>query len=227
MFEAIFDNASKLLTLADSRHRVAAATYGNAVVGNRTAHSLMPEFEQTLGPTPRPIAEYAKLLSDFFMGLWPQDRDDLDPMYFVVGGIGENNLYGQIYTIRIPDAPDPEEQMPDTFGMSWGGQLEIVNRLIHGFDPALLADIKQGNPDIDMEQLDGELQSRYAITIPYESLPLQDCIDVAAFLIRTTITAQSLSVGPRGVGGTIEIVTITRTGGVQWVQQRQLRGERT
>ena len=30
-------------------------------------------------------------------------------------------------------------------------------------------------------------------TIPYSVLPLQDCVDLATFLIRTTMTAQSLA----------------------------------
>ena len=39
------------------------------------------------------------------------------------------------------------------------------------------------------------------------------------------MTAQSLSVDVRGVGGMIDVATITRTEGVQWIQQKQLKGE--
>lgn len=50
---ATFDNATKLLKVIGQEH-VAAVTYGAGTVGYpeaRTAHSLLPEFEATLGVT--------------------------------------------------------------------------------------------------------------------------------------------------------------------------------
>jgi hypothetical protein len=50
-------------------------------------------------------------------------------------------------------------------------------------------------------------------------------VDLSIFLLRTTITLQKWLVGVRGVGGAIDVVTITRTDGVQEVQVKQVVGE--
>ena len=58
--------------------------------------------------------------------------------------------------------------------------------------------------------------------IPFDSMNLQDGIDFAVLCIRTTIDVQRLTLGPvatapefswPGVGGPIEIATVTATGG--------------
>jgi hypothetical protein len=56
-------------------------------------------------------------------------------------------------------------------------------------------------------------------------MPLQDCVDVAIFFIRTTISAQKLTVGLRGVGGPIDVAIITQKDGLQFVQQKKIHGE--
>ena len=225
--EAHFDNASKLLTLGEYHSRFAAVTYGRGSIAGRTAHSLMPEFEQTLDGRCG-VAEYARLMGEFFMMRWVDSGEQGQGMSFIIGGVNPGSPFGEIYTVRIPEDPVPLQNYSDgsSFGMVWGGQLQIVNRLIQGYDPSLPTMVAQDYPEVDVDKLSADLHSRYGFTVPYGMLPLQDCVDLAAFLIRTTITAQNLSVGPRGVGGTIEIVTITPTEGTQWLQKRQIRGER-
>jgi hypothetical protein len=63
------------------------------------------------------------------------------------------------------------------------------------------------------------------MSIPLQALPLQDCVDLAIFFIRTTINAQNLIVGLRGVGGPIEVATVTRREGLQFVQKKRIVGE--
>ena len=142
-------------------------------------------------------------------------------MEFIVGGIDRQSAYGDVFRFRVPNAPTPTRSInPGSFGMSWGGQLEIVNRLVQGFAPGIPSAIQGLHPEIDAVQLSQTLRTQNEFIVPYDSLPLQDCVDLAIFLIRTTISAQNLSVGIRGVGGTIEVVTITPTEGVKWVQKK-------
>ena len=61
-----------------------------------------------------------------------------------------------------------------------------------------------------------------AIRIPYQFLPLQDCVDLATFLVYMTSTVQGWTVGIRGVGGAVDVATITRTEGFQAVQQKKI-----
>jgi hypothetical protein len=80
--------------------------------------------------------------------------------------------------------------------------------------------------DSQTTQLRDHLKGQTSVQIPYQFLPLQDCVDLAIFLIRTTITLQTWLVGIRGVGGIIDVATITRTDGFKPVQQKKILGER-
>lgn len=233
-----FDNATKLLSFAEPHQFVGAVTYGAAVIGLRTAQSFIPELEEEclerrqerLG-----IEEYASLLSDFYMKQWQKSMPTNyqgPPMTFVVGGYGPTDAYGRVFLFQLPDQVTPIEQNKDdiegkgpNFGMTWGGQLNIASRLIHGFDPMLPAILRQ-ELDLDDEgwaRLSAVLASQLEFRIPYQVLPLQDCVNLATMMIRTTVEAQSLSIGIRGVGGLMELAVVTRTEGLQYIQKKSLR----
>lgn len=233
-FLVTFDNATKLLSLNKPHNSVGAVTYGAAVIGQRTAHSFVPEFELTLEAEEKNLSveEYARRLSAFFMEQWQRTMpgDYRGPaMSFIVGGYDPDEAYGSVFLFSIPSQPDPEPRNAGEgiFGMTWGGQLEVVSRLIHGYDPAFLEVARQAlNLDADQigalrEALTGHTELR----IPYQVLAIQDCVDLATFLVRTTMMAQSLAIGVRGVGGPIDVATVTRTAGLEYVQRKDIRGE--
>ena len=127
-----YDNATKLLTLRVPHSWVGALTYGNATIGGRTPHSLMPEFELTLSIDRLTTLEYANALSAFFLSHWnASGQDPASGMtHFYVGGYSPQQPHGEIYYFAIPHYPAPVERSSNDFGMSWGGQNEIVNRII-------------------------------------------------------------------------------------------------
>ena len=198
-----FDNATKLLTFGDPHSSVAAVTYGDAIIGLRTAHSFIPELEPALGDERLSVREYADKISEFFLQRWKDAGMPANPapsggMNFIAGGYDANAPYGEVFLLNIPNSPAPGPRNEGTnFGMTWGGQLEIASRLIHGYDPRLWQLI-QTNLNIsstDVEQFRQSTQTELEYRIPYDVLPLQDCVDLATFLIRTTITAQNLAIG--------------------------------
>ena len=110
--------------------------------------------------------------------------------------------------------------------MTWGGQGEIVSRLMSGYDPQIPNIIQQrlGLSQEQMSQVQNALQA-VSLAVPIQMLPLQDCVDVALLYCRTTIETQRLTVGIRGCGGPIDVATITREEGFKFVQVKQIRGE--
>lgn len=128
----------------------------------------------------------------------------------------------------VPTAPKPVEFEPGGFGATWGGQRQFVDRLM-AFDPSIAQHIydilgtpaNQRQPNV----LELELKKKLGLPIPWQFLPLQDCIDLCIFLIRTTIHLQQWLVTLRGVGGAIDVATITRTDGFRAVQIKDLEGE--
>jgi 20S proteasome alpha/beta subunit len=231
-----FDNATKLLKFQNHDY-VGAVTYGAGAIGAReprTAHSFLPEFDRELAKEGAPrlsVEGFAKKLSDFFLARWserlseaPQNID----MIFMVGGFDEDAPYGRVYQFAIPGRPVPFEQQTDVFGLTWGGQLGYTSRLIKGWDPQL-PDLVQKHLSLTDEQksdLTSLLDSNLSLRIPYQFLPLQDCVDLAIFLIRTSIEIQRWLVDIRGVGGAIDVATITRTEGFKYIQQKAIIGQR-
>jgi len=228
-----YDNAHKVLNFAEPHKYVGAVTYGIGGIGMRSAYSFIPEFESELPNCRLSVKEFAERLSDFFMKQWkktmpmPPDYKG-PPMTFVVAGFNENEPYGRVYLIEIPQNPTPIEQhsQPGEFGITWGGQREIVDRLIRGYDERVITILKKrlnlNETQVnELRQALGPLQMQ----IPIQYLPLQDCVDLAIFFIRTTIDAQRLTVGIRGCGGPIDVAIITRVEGFKFIQVKQIHGE--
>ena len=233
---AYYDNATKLLRV-NGQEYVGAVTYGAGAIGQRsprTAHSYLPEFEAELasdGNGRLSVEDFASKLSDFFMRQWQAEQMPLDipPMTFLVGGYDEGEPYGKVFECFVPSAPQPKEQHPgsDQFGMVWGGQKEFTDRIITGFDgqlPGIVQNIL-GLSDDDTNALGTQLKENLQANIPFPFLPLQDSVDLSILLIRTTISVQNWIVGVRGVGGPIDVATITRTDGFKPVQQKSITGE--
>lgn len=228
-----FDNASKLLSFSYPHNYVGAVTYGAAVIGSRTAYSFIPEFEQEVLSKEEEritVQEYAEKLSKFFLNQWkkimPPEYRGLD-MTFIIGGYDKGDAYGKVFLFGIPRQPTPEPRNPDNFGMTWGGQLQVATRIIHGFDPNLI-NIVRNTLNLDNEKTQAlleELKKNLEFPIPYEVLPLQDCVDLAIFLIRSTKDAQHLAIDIRGVGGLIEVAVITRTKPIEFIQKKEIQGE--
>lgn len=238
LLPATYDNATKLLRV-NGQNFVGAVTYGVGAIGQnqpRTAHSYIPEFETELAESNTgrlSVEDFAKKLSNFFMRQWqaqmPQNFQG-PGMVFLVGGYDEKAPYGRCFELEVPARPNPKEWHagPSDFGMVWGGQREYTDRLVQGFDDNLLINIQQflKLSDTQRQDLREYLRPRSNAPIPFPFLPLQDCVDVSIFLIRTTIAIQNWMVGIRGVGGAIDVATITRTEGFKPIQQKSILGER-
>lgn len=228
-----FDNATKLLSFSKPYHDLGVVTYGQAAIGFRTAQTFIPEFESTLenngdGKRGITVYEFAKKLSDFFLDQWkqvmPANYNGPD-MTFNVAGFDDNEPYGKVYNLNIPRKPEPIEQSPgkNNFGITWGGQREIVDRLVMGYDGRII-DLLIKNGIIkpaDMTKI-GPLLSQIQLAMPIQFMPLQDCVNLATLFIKTTIETQSLTVGLRGCGGAIDVAIITRHKALEFIQKKQI-----
>jgi hypothetical protein len=229
---AFYDNATKLLR-AQGQDYVAAVTYGLGAIGQnepRTAHSFIPEFEASLATERLSVEEFARRLGQFFVAQFQALMPGVavsEEMYFLVGGYNEGESYGRIYLVSVPNNPAPVEQQAGTFGIAWGGQVQITQRILNSFDVQTMNHIKQkfGISDTDMQTACQEAMALHGLKIPYQFLPLQDCVDLSILLIKTTSQLMQYVTDIRGVGGAVDVATITRTEGCQNVQTKRIHGE--
>lgn len=231
-----FDSATKLLSFSVPNTTVGVVTYGQAVIGQqtpRTAASFIPEFESSLPKERLTVLAFAEKISEFFLKQWrssmpPDDKlANIPNMTFVVAGFNPDEVYGQVFIVEIPRVPQPiERNKGSEFGITFGGQGEIASRIMMGYDPRL-PDVMQKGLTLSPEQIVkfGGLIKQFQLMIPLQVLALQDGVDLAFFLIRTTMIAQRLSIGIRGVGGDIDVAIIKRNQNLRFVQRKQEHGE--
>jgi len=234
---ATFDNATKILKVAEQEY-VGAVTYGLGAFftthGPRTMQSFLPEFEETLkrDKTKRlSVSDFANRMSSFYLERWnavvnrpPNLGEEIT---FLVAGYDEGAAYGRGFSFAIPNQPAPLElnAAPGAFGITWGGQHDLAFRILYGFDPGVLDFLRAefNLQPLQLEQLKAKMEARFAAGIPYQFLPLQDCVDLAVFLIEDTIRFQQYRTSVvRGVGGPVEVATVTRDGKFQFISRKQV-----
>jgi hypothetical protein len=114
---------------------------------------------------------------------------------------------------------------PETnFGINWDGQYDALNRLVLGVP----TDFEQWAMDWGMQQTDAHglgaaIRQRAQGTLAIPTMPIQDAIDLASYLVDVTIgfTKFSIKKQPKTVGGSIEIAAITKHDGFRWIQRQQ------
>lgn len=234
-----YDNATKLFNVSGQKH-IGAVTYGTGIILSqgvpRTVHSYLPEFESQLtkrGDDRLDVDIFASRLGNFFMRKWKEAKmpENSEPMTFLIGGYNENIPFGKLYQVSVPASSDPSEyySSPGDFGIAFGGQMNTVQRLLNGFDSNLMNSAR-GILNLDNSQaetLEKGLKQQLGQEIHYHVLPLQDSVNLAILLVRTTIEFQNLALGMRGVGGSIDVATITPVTGFEFVQRKVLTGEQS
>lgn len=112
----------------------------------------------------------------------------------------------------------------DHFGVNWDGEYDALNRLIFGVGvrfPQVMA--KLGHSEAQIAELSDGLVTELYETLALPTMPIQDAIDLARFLVKTTIGFIRFAVArqPKTVGGPIEIATVTKHEGFRWVRRNE------
>jgi hypothetical protein len=225
-----YDNAVKLFGLGEPHRHVGLVTWGQAAIGLRTVHSFLPELQSHLPDERLTVRAYAERIGAFFADRWKEQLGEGEyggaPMTLIIAGYDDKKPYGDVYELNLPHSATPRPRHAENeFGITWGGQREYVDRIVRGYDhrmPELMRQVGVSEEAIRaFEKKAAEIQ----MNVPVQALPLQDCVDLALFFIRTTIAAQRLTVAMRGCGGPIDVATLTRSEGLRFIQEKRIRGE--
>jgi hypothetical protein len=223
---------------------VAVATYGEAFMADRSIASHMAEFAVVEsgncdhpGPTARRLAEFFGARYDAQLADEPDDAPPpgVAALGFLVSGYDDAGV-GEAWEVTLPErAVDQIATTATGGGAAWRGQSDVVTRIVRGSDLDLLERLAAAHRLTDELRALEPLLDGCSYRIPFDSMNLQDGIDFAVLCIRTTIDVQRLTLGPAatapefswpGVGGPIEIATVTPRQGFGWVQRTSVQGER-
>ena len=220
---------------------VAVATYGYAFLKGRNIAGHMAQFATRYEGAEEASAQtVANELNEYFGDLFVEHMkvteeapipEGATALGFLVAGYDSG--VGCLYEVCLPAGTVAKQGDSTTGTGAWRGQTDVVTRLLKGVDLDLLP--RYAGPEGRIQHVMG-LQPDFAkmeYAIMLNMMNLQDAVDLAVLLIRTTIDVQRLTHGTvatpgswPGVGGPIEIATVTARNGFQWLQATQLQAER-
>jgi hypothetical protein len=225
------DTAQKVFTVDQ---QVGVLTYGDAFLGTQTIAGVMDEFAVHVEDEGLDAAEITTKLGEFFdtrlrevtdvATVTAYEQAGATMVGFLAAGYDADAI-GRVREVTIP-GPSIENETDITTagggGASWRGQTDVIRRLVYGFDGDLYATLGVETPDDVTESLS---TLRYELLFP---ITMQDAVDFASFLIRTTIDMQRFSDGTAarpgeipGCGGPVRILSVT-TDGTEWIADARL-----
>jgi hypothetical protein len=137
-----------------------------------------------------------------------------------VAGYSQQNGFAEEWEFYLPVDQAPLSVRPETtFGSSWRGIEAPISRLYKGFDPYIpLALANAGVEDDVIEQITDVIQD-FQMQIVYPGMPVQDAINLAAYMLRTTIGYDFFQIGVPSCGGPLQLGVILPGEGFRWIQE--------
>jgi hypothetical protein len=215
---------------------IAAMTAGMGHIGPASISTLTKDLRRlltkdsdwALNPLNYTIEDVAKHAHQFFAELYQQ----LDPpppnphsFEFWIGGIGSDGLRGEAWKIQIENGEVRDLMLvaaqEDDDRIFWGGQPEVINRLLFGFDETLFHALTETGTaeDASVAFIEG-LKEKSALPLVHAAMPVQDAIAVADFLVETTKRFFAFKPGADVVGGDTDIATVTKHEGFKWIRRK-------
>jgi hypothetical protein len=203
----------------------------------RNISSFIDDFRVTI-PADASVQEVSDRLWAYFKGIYEQHIAEVPKEAQLQGGVALNFLVtgydpgtrvGKLFGMDIPSstAPTNPSRTSTQPGPWWIGQVDVVARLMNGYDPLLIT-----IPPVQAAHQAGtalqQLSALYYV-VSWSAMTVQDAIDFAVGLIQITTTIQKFTAGTvlkpggvPGVGGPIDVAVILPGGTVEWLSRKQL-----
>ena len=152
------------------------------------------------------------------------DAEKKPTIAFFIAGYSSESEAPEVWQVTIKNGESPGPiclRDQKAFGINWGGEIETIHRLIKGVGlrlPNVLGEL--GIPKEQIEPAFNKISSMLEMPLVVEAMPIQDAIDLAQFLVKTTIEFVRFIPGAPTVGGPIDIAVISKHEGFKWIQRK-------
>jgi len=186
------------------KSKFGVAFWGNASVNKQTMYSQMKRLENQSTEEIISVDGAADIVADYFFKELEVEVGDLNKIpsdvsafgFHVVGYESPESIIGKVWSIRIGRTIKKEPH--NEFGCTVSGEKQVVSKI---------------------------WKKDETIPVPrpnYGTFTLQDAIDYADFLIRTTSDYQRFANMIPTVGGEADIALVTHYAGFKWIRCKQL-----
>jgi hypothetical protein len=238
----VYNNANKIFNLRKG-FPIGAVTWGAGAIGSAAISTLAKDLRRRFSGDDQThtdwriegnnysIQQVAERLRAFmYEELYVPafaNQPTKPELGFAVVGYSSGGAIAEGYNVFIDNQGQcaaPAIRHPTNAGshIAWNGQAEAIARLILGFSQALRVVLEQdlAVPVAQIQQAIDVIQSKLATPLVEPAMPIQDAIDLAAFLVDMTIKYQRFMPGADTVGGPIELAAITKHEGFKWVRRK-------
>ncbi len=233
----VYNNANKIANLYKSKP-IGCVAFGSGSIGNASISTLLKDFRKKITEEKAyfdgdnyTMEGLTTLLAEFLTAecrkLAPTDPQPTLGLF--VGGYSTGAPLGERWAIDIQNGvakPAIKLHQPEQVGINWGGEGgEAIARLVLGYSGQLTAALTNVlKPAQATDQLMKILAPQLHAPIVFAPMPIQDAIDLAEFLVHTSIQYSRFTPGAQVVGGPVEIAAITKHEGFKWILRKHYYG---
>ena len=177
-------------------------------------HGVSPD-RKPLNKTSYDMEQVARRAASFLADVVTNET-----LEFFVGGYGSAAVHGEVWRFAFDKGAleDPARAFDGTSYIVWAGSGSVaLHRLVIGMDPRLRGLLVQhGLQHDDVTDIEGELFN----PLVDAAMPVQNAIDLAAFLVDVAKGYSAFAPGSNVVGGETDIATVTRHEGFKWIRRK-------
>lgn len=229
----IWNTANKIFNLR-RQWPIGAMTWGRASIGGLSIATLAKVLRERLSGLDEAHADWEldrssytiEEVADRAVEFFHDEHYAKDPagvLGLLVGGFTAGEESANWYQIRMEASGATKEQVSPlgAAAMFWEGQPEAIYRLVKGVSGALpQALLNLGAPKDQVIGYVEEIMKQVAVPMVFPGMPVGETIDLADFLVDTTIKFVRFTPGHPTVGGPVEIAAMTRHEGFKWIKRK-------
>jgi hypothetical protein len=218
-----YANATKLFRIAGG---IAVATWGSGNIGDRSISGIVRDFEDSVGTSvPASIDAAANQLCQHVASIYdgafsalPQTQQPV--LGFLVGGYSQGQGLAELWEVRFPVGANNTRvncvRGQQQYGANWRGIELPFTRLHFGFDTRIGDKLVAAGVDKTVVQ---ESLGGFETPVVFDSMPVQDAIDYAKFILRTTIGFTTFEIGVPTCGEPLQLAVMLRNRGFEWIEE--------
>ena len=229
----VYQHADKIVNLR-SGFPIGVMVTGAGGIGNESIDTLLKDLRRrfdghdpayadwALDPSTYTLEQVAERVRTFlFEEKVARQRESVSTRVRICGYSAGRPL-AEVWEVLLDGRTSPPAapvQREHEFGIRWDGEYEALSRLVFGLATGFeQAATNAGLTPDKAAQLRAAVGPELSELLFIEAMPIRDAIDLARFLVDTTVGFVKFSVNrPKLVGGPISIAAITKHEGFRWV----------